>query len=149
MRGRGRTEYAAPQAAALRAASAVCASFVEAAASQMSLDPSPIAADSTFVQKWIDSGDSTPETAMIRKFSSAALALALAMVATPSVQAQRGFTKGPQLGSPVPNTQPRSGHYFNPKEITIDKPVPWQKSKSGPKGITTCVTPGSRRPVRC
>ncbi len=86
---------------------------------------------------------------MTHKIGLAVLAVALGMVPISSTQAQhRGFSKGPQFGSPAPHVRARPAVHFNPKEITIDKPVPWQKSKSGPKNITTCVTPGGRR-VRC
>ena len=87
---------------------------------------------------------------MTYKSSSAVFALALGMVAISSAQAQhRAFSKSPQFGSPAPlGPRARPTVHFNPKELTIDKPVPWQKSKSGPKHITTYVTPGGRR-VRC
>ena len=63
-----------------------------------------------------------------------------------------------------------TGGYFNPKEFTIKKPVPWQKQqnsrpgvgilkstdegktwskKSGPKSITKCSAPGGKRPANC
>jgi hypothetical protein len=87
---------------------------------------------------------------MNQRISSAVFALALGLVPITSTQAQhRGFSKGPQFGNPAaPRVRASPAVHFNPKEITIKKPVPWQKSKSGPKTITTCVTPGGRR-VRC
>jgi hypothetical protein len=87
---------------------------------------------------------------MTHKIGLAVLALVLGLVPISSSEAQhRGFSKGPQFGPPAPpRVRASPAVHFNPKEITIAKPVPWQKSKSGPKSITTCVTPGGRR-VRC
>jgi putative hemolysin len=105
---------------------------------------------------------------MIRRCIAAVLALALGMAAIPSAEAQRSPRPGFQGSTGAPG-RAGVGHQFNPKEITIAKPVPWQKQqssrpgtgilkstdggytgakKSGPKSITTCVTPDGRR-VRC
>ena len=109
---------------------------------------------------------------MIRKIILIVIAIGLETVV--SAQAQRMGTMGPRFGGPGVMSPGRAatGGYFNPKELTIDKPVPWQKQQSstsrpgvgilkstdggktwtkisGPKSIRWCSVPGSTRPVRC
>jgi hypothetical protein len=111
---------------------------------------------------------------MIRTIILLAVAVGLETVVS-AAHAQRMGTMGPRSGGPgmmAPGRASTGGSYFNPKEFTIKKPVPWQKQqsstsrpgvgilkstdggqtwtqKSGPKSITRCTAPGSTRPVRC
>jgi hypothetical protein len=118
-------------------------------------------------------------TSMMRNIVLTVIAIGLEAVVS-SAQAQRMGTMGARIGAPTMGSRfggpaimapgrAATGTYFNPKELTIDKPVPWQKQtsrpgvgilkssdggrtyrkKSGPKTITTCVLPGSTVPVRC
>jgi hypothetical protein len=114
---------------------------------------------------------------MMRKIILTVIAIGLEAVIS-AAHAQRmgtmgsrlGPTMGPRFGGPglMAPGRAATGTYFNPKEFTIDKPVPWQKQisrpgvgilkstdggkawrKKGPKTITKCLVPGSTIPVKC
>ena len=74
-------------------------------------------------------------TVMIPKRIAATLALALGMGAVPNADAQRfsrpGFQGGGAFHAPGRTS---AGPYFNPKEFTVDKPVPWPEAAEQPAG---------------